>query len=439
MDLKLLFTVLLILLNWFFVAAEFSIVKVRSAQLEIEFKKWSAWSKNAKRIIERMDTYLAASQLGITVASLLLWWIGEETMTAYLLQGFETWGLNVSESVVHGIAIGLWLTIITALHIVIGEQLPKIIGITYPLKTTLWVADPLVWFNRIFGPFVKLLNRLSNSCARILGMKPVGEEESHSEEEIKMIITESEEDGKINLNERELIQNVFDFDNNVIRKVMTPVSQIVWIDIDMPLEEQMELIIGEGYSRIPVYEDTMNNVIWIVYAKDLFSAVYYRKDIDLRTLLRQVQFVPEHRMIIDLLHDFQAKKYHIAIVSDEFGNTLGLVTLEDLLEELVGNIDDEFDEDEWDILIDADGNWIVKAHTLISDINEVLPNALPESERYDTISGYINMIFGHIPQLGEEIVSDWYRITVLKSKRQTSELIRLQIEETEEENINNKN
>lgn len=428
MDPKLLFTVSLILLNGFFVAAEFSIVKTRSAQLDLEAKKGTAGSKNAKRILERMDTYLAASQLGITLASLLLWWIGEKTMTGYLLLWLDALDIYLPETAIHSIAIALGLGIITALHIVLGEQLPKIIGITYPLKTTLWIADPLVRFNKIFGPFVKLLNWLSNGCARLLGMKPVGEEESHSEEEIRMIITESEEDGKINPNERELIQNVFEFDNNVIRKVMTPVSQIVGIDIDMPLEEQMELIIAEWYSRIPVYEDNINNIIWVVYAKDLFKSIYRRETVDLKWMLRQVQFVPEHRLIIDLLHDFQAKKFHIAIVSDEFGNTLGLVTLEDVLEELVGNIDDEYDEDEWDIVVDNEGNRIIKAHTLMSEINEVVPESLPESERYDTISGYINTIFGYIPQVGEEIVSHGYRITILKSKRQTAELVKLQID-----------
>lgn len=428
MDPALRITLVLIAVNWFFVAAEFALVKTRSAQIEIALKQQTAWSKSAKLLIDKMDTYLAACQLGITLASLLIGWLGEKTMTRYLLAALDYLQISLPEQLLHTISIVIWFTIITWFHIVLGEQLPKIIGITYPLKTTLLIAKPLRVFNILFGPFIKLLNRLSNSCSRLFWLKPLNEEESHSEEEIRMIISESEEDGKINLNERELIQNVFDFDNNVIRKIMTPVNQMVCIDINESLDTSFKQIIDQWYSRIPVFEGTINNIVWIVYAKDILKSIYYQEQKPMSFFLKPIQFVPEYTLVMDLLHTFQAKKSHIAIVIDEFGNVLGLVTLEDILEELVGNIEDEHDDEiVWPVVKIKEWVWTVVAHTSIEEANELLPAPFPVSDYYDTVSGYINLIFHGIPQVGDRVDTDYYTITILQSKRQTTELIQIEL------------
>lgn len=428
MDPALRITLILIVINGFFVAAEFAIVKTRSAQIELAVRQQIAWSLTAKLLIEKMDTYLAACQLGITLASLLIGRLWEKAITRHLLSLFDYVHISLSEQRVHIISLVVWFTIITGFHIVLGEQLPKIIGITYPLKTTLFIAQPLRVFNMIFGPFVRLLNWLSNSCATMLWLKPVGEEESHSEEEIKMIISESEEDGKINLNERELIQNVFDFDNNVIRKIMTPVNKMICIDINESLDRSLQQIIDQWYSRIPVYEHTINNIVWMLYAKDILKSIYYQEHKSISSFIRPVQFVPEHTLVIDLLHTFQAKKSHIAVVIDEFGNVLWLVTLEDILEELVGNIEDEHDDEiVWPVSEIRPWVRTIVAHTSIEEVNEILPLKLPIGDYYDTVSGYINSIFHGIPQVWDRIDADGYTITIIQSKRQTTELIQLEL------------
>lgn len=425
-----LITLLLVLLNGFFVAAEFALVKVRSSQLDIKIQKGSKRAKMAKSLIERLDTYLSAAQLGITLASLALGWIGERVVAAMVISGFNKFGTTLDVETIHSISIPVAFTIITFMHITFGEQIPKMMGIQFPLETTLIISWPLRVFYFIFGPFILLLNKSSNLFLRLFGIKSVSEE-VHTEEELRLILTESEEGGAIKPSENELIQNVFDFDDRIVKQILVPTNRIAAVDVESGRDEIIKQILDEGFSRMPVYLGDINNVIGIVHSKDLLKSVVENKYKTLRDIMRPVHFVPESMKINELLRDFQKHHIQMAIVTDEFGTTAGVITMEDIIEELVGEIQDEHDEEKPNVEQKSDTEFIVNAQSNIVDINNILPLALPENPHYETISGYVNYIFGRIPAVNDKRVRDGYEITILKRNRQSIESIRLKVTNNE--------
>ncbi len=263
-------TLLLVVLNGFFVAAEFAIVKVRSSQIALEKGNFSKTA--AQKIINNLDGYLAATQLGITLASLGLGWVGEGVMTKIILMVVHSLGLPLSETIAHSIALPVAFAVLTVLHIVFGELAPKSLAIRYPTSTVLKISIPLRIFYYVFRPFIWLLNGFANIILRIFGVKPISEQEIHSEDELKLIIAESEEGGAIEPNERELIQNVFDFDDRIVRQVMVPRVKITGLRADLSLTETMDAVLKEGYSRYPVFEKSLDEIIGIVHAKDIIAA-----------------------------------------------------------------------------------------------------------------------------------------------------------------------
>ncbi len=421
----LLITLLLILLNGFFVAAEFALVKVRASQLDVKIQKGSTRAKLTKTLIEKLDAYLSATQLGITLASLALGAIGEETISDLILRVFP--GLNVAAN--HGISLTIALTLLTFFHVTLGEQIPKMIGIKYSLGTALLISWPMRVFYFICSPFIWLLNKTSNIALRIMGVKNVGEEDFHSEEELRLILTESEEGGAIKPSENELIQNVFDFDDRIVKQVMVPQNRIMAIDVELDRDEMTRRVIDEGFSRLPVYHNDLDNVIGIVHSKDLLRMLIENRFRSIREIMRPVHFIPESMKINELLRDFQKHHYQMAIVTNEFGSTAGLVTMEDIIEELVGEIQDEHDDESPNVEKKSDTEYIVNAQSNIADVNEALPVALPENPQYETISGYINYIFGRIPAVNDKRRTDGYEITILKRNRKSVESIRLQVME----------
>lgn len=425
-----LITSLLVLLNGFFVAAEFALVKVRSSQLDIKIQKGSKRAKMAKSLIERLDTYLSAAQLGITLASLALGWIGERVVAAMVISGFNKFGTTLDVETIHSISIPVAFTIITFMHITFGEQIPKMMGIQFPLETTLIISWPLRVFYFIFGPFILLLNKSSNLFLRLFGIKSVSEE-VHTEEELRLILTESEEGGAIKPSENELIQNVFDFDDRIVKQILVPTNRIAAVNVESGRDEIIKQILDEGFSRMPVYLGDINNVIGIVHSKDLLKSVVENKYKTLRDIMRPVHFVPESMKINELLRDFQKHHIQMAIVTDEFGTTAGVITMEDIIEELVGEIQDEHDEEKPNVEQKSDTEFIVNAQSNIVDINNILPLALPENPHYETISGYVNYIFGRIPAVNDKRVRDGYEITILKRNRQSIESIRLKVTNNE--------
>ena len=422
-----LFTLLLICINGFFVAAEFALVKVRASQLDIKAQKGSSRAKLAKSLLEKLDSYLSATQLGITLASLALGAIGEKTISSMLEVFFIKIGHPLSEISKHSISLPIALTFLTFFHVTLGEQIPKMIGIKYSMQTALIISWPLRIFYFICSPFIWFLNKTSNVVLRIIGVKAVGDEYFHSEEELRLILTESEEGGAIKPSENELIQNVFDFDDRIVKQVMVPQNRVIAIDVELGRNEVTKRVIEEGFSRLPIYLGDIDNIIGIVHSKDLLKAIIDNKFRTLKEIMRPVHFIPESMKINELLRDFQKHHYQMAIVTNEFGSTAGLVTMEDIIEELVGEIQDEHDEEKPNVEKISDTEFIVNAQATIKEVNEILPIALPENTHYETVSGYINFIFGRIPPINDKRIVDGYEINILVRNRQSVDSIRLKV------------
>jgi CBS domain containing-hemolysin-like protein len=420
MTLDLFITFFLVFLNGFFVAAEFAIVKVRSSQIALE--KGTMAKEAAKSIVNNLDGFLAATQLGITLASLGLGWVGEDVMSEIILNFISSLGFQMSEAAAHSIAIPVAFFFLTVLHIVFGELAPKSIAIRYPASTTLRVSLPLKAFYFVFRPFIWLLNGFANLILKLFGIKPMSEMEIHSEEELKLIIAESEEGGAIETSERELIQNVFDFDNRVARQVMVPRMKMSMIQADTTIVNAMDIVLKEGYSRYPIYENSKDEIIGVVHSKDIVPAYINQASKTLRDIMRPVHFIPETKPIDLLLREFQRRKTQMAFVVSEFGGVIGLVTLEDILEELVGEIQDEHDQEQQIVVPVEKNSFHILAQSTLHDINKHLEVPFPESEDYETLAGLITFERPSLKE-GEEFELFRYHIKILKINQTLPELV----------------
>ena len=408
-----LITVFLVLLNGFFVAAEFAIVKVRLSQIQVQAEK-SFNARIAESVVSNLDGYLAATQLGITLASLGLGWVGESVVGKMIIALMPVFGFEPDPELAHKIALPIAFAIITVLHIVFGELAPKSLAIRFPTKTTLAVAGPLRVFYLIFRPFIWLLNGFANALLRLLGIRPVPHSEIHSEEELKMIISESAEGGAIEHSERELIQNVFDFDDRLVKQIITPRPQIVGIEVNTNLREAATFAMQEGYSRFPIYDDSLDNIIGYIHAKDLLLAVSENSEKTLKDILRKVLYVHSNKKVIQLLRLFQKNRVQMAIVTNEFGSTVGLVSLEDIVEELVGDIQDEHDTETPVVVSLSENKWRIQAQTSLNEINEALPAPFSRDEDYETLAGLLLKAFDSIPEQGQKVEVDGYRIEIIE-------------------------
>ncbi|MCD6018825.1 MAG: HlyC/CorC family transporter [Bacteroidetes bacterium] len=423
----LMLTFLLVLLNGYFVAAEFALVKVRASQLDILIQKGSKRAEVTRTLLEKLDAYLSATQLGITLASLALGAVGEEAISHIVIRFFEKVNWQVSVATVHSLSLPIALTLLTFFHVTIGEQIPKMIGIKYSMDTALFIAWPLKIFYFVFSPFIWLLNKASNIILRTVGITKVGEDEVHTEEELRLILTESEEGGAIKPSENELIQNVFDFDDRLVKQIMVPQNRVSAIDVELGRNDMIKVVIDEGYSRLPIYLGDIDNVIGVVHSKDLLKAVIDNKFKSIRDIMRPAHFIPESMHVNNLLRDFQKLHIQMAIVTNEFGATAGVVTMEDIIEELVGEIQDEHDEEKPTVEKKSETEYIVNAHSSISDVNEALPMSFPESPKYETVSGLINFLWGRIAGVNEKKQYGGYEITILQRKKQTVESVKLRV------------
>lgn len=428
MGLALFFTFFLVFLNGFFVAAEFALVKVRASQIEIKAKTGSRVAKIAKHMTQHLDGYLAATQLGITLASLGLGWVGEEVMTDIVTRFFHLFNIDMSTSMATNIGHVLAFAIITVLHIVFGELAPKSLAIQRPIGTTMAIALPLHFFYLLFRPFIWLLNGFANFILKLLGINTIGGHEAHhSSEELQYLLDQGKESGALETNEHELIKNVFDFNERVVKNIMVPRTKISGIELNTPHREVLELIIREGYSRIPVFDETIDKIVGIVHAKDILPLLADSKECVLTDIIRKPYFIPETKKINDLLSELQLKRIQIAIVLDEFGGTAGMVTLEDIVEELVGEIQDEYDEEKPIVEKVSSTEFIIDATASIYDVNEYLPHDLPEDGDYDTVAGLVSEIFGKIPEVGETREYNGYNITILKKADENVVSVKLEL------------
>lgn len=414
MFISLILTFSLVLLNGVFVAAEFAIVRVRSSQIDLKIKSGNPAGILGRKIINHLDGYLAATQLGITIASLALGYIGEQMIFMVFENLFSIMNWTVSATILHAISYSLAFVLITILHIIFGELVPKSIAIQNPTETTINLAYPLHFFYLIFKPLIWFLNGFAGMVLKVLGMTAVSASDLHSAEELQLILEQGKESGALDSTEHEMIQNVFDFKDRVVKNIMVPRTQIAALEINTPGQEVVNLVISEGYSRLPVYTESVDNIIGVVHAKDILPLLNSQKPVILKNIIREVYFIPESKRINDLLTELQLKRIQIAIVLDEFGGTAGMVTLEDIVEELVGEIQDEYDEEVPIVEKLTENEFVVNCMASIADVNEHLPHELPEDETYDSIAGYINVIFGKIPDIGESAKADGYEFTILK-------------------------
>lgn len=418
-----------VFLNGFFVAAEFAIVKVRSSQIEIRIRSGSRLAEMAKHMLEHLDAYLSATQLGITLSSLGLGFLGESILKTQLVIIADQYFPNhFTPSTISSISFAIAFGITTVLHIILGELAPKSWAIQRSEQVTLAVAIPMRVVYIVFRPFIWMLNGIANMLLRSVGIEPLHGENVHSPEEILMLVNESGKSGMLLSNEQELIENVFNFTELTAKQVMIPRGAISALELSMTSDEIIDKVIEDGYSRMPVYSESIDNIVGIAFAKDLITLMSNKYLIVLHDILHPVHFVREEDNISELLKVLQTKRIHMAVVLDEFGGTAGILSLEDILEEIVGDIQDEYDEEAALLEKISQTEFLVVASASVLDINEFLPVELPINEDYETIAGLVNNIAGAIPEVGKQLtISEYYTCTIVKGNPRRVEQIRLEL------------
>lgn len=425
MALDIFITILLVSFNGFFVAAEFAIVKVRSSQLELKVNEGNRVAILSKHIVTHLDGYLAATQLGITLASLGLGWIGEPVVSKIIIDLMDLMGFAANPELAHKIALPVAFIIITVLHIVFGELAPKSLAIQRSEKTTLFIAYPLQFFFIIFRPFIWILNGVANFILKLIGITAVHGLDIHSSEELKYLVQEGQKSGEIDDAEYKIIKNAFEFSEQTAKQVMVPRTQVFAFDINEFNSSTIEKIIEESYSRIPCYDDNLDNIVGVVYLKDILIAARKKEVFDIRSIVRNMHVVPETKSIGQLLNEFQIKHQQMALVVNEYGGTEGIITMEDILEELVGEIQDEYDNEIPFVEKVGEKTYNVLASASLDDINELLPHPIKKDKQYETLAGYLILQSGKIPAIKEKIVIDNYEFSILKRNKSSILLVQL--------------
>jgi len=401
----------LVALNGFFVAAEFALVRVRDSRLVQLEQEGSSRAGRVRAALQDLDAYLSVCQVGITVASLALGWVGEPAVSALIRPLLHGVGLE-NERIVELIAVVLGFAVITYAHLVFGEQAPKYYSIQRAEGVSMNISRPLNLFMFLFRPLVWLVNASTNFILRPWGIRLGEEMEAHSEEELRIMISSSVASGELEPQEHDYLNNVFDFGDTVARAVMVPRPDIEALPITAPLEELVERAAFGRYTRYPVYEGDLDHVLGAVHVKDLFRAAKEDGDgFDIRPLIRDCLVVPETKRIEQILREFQSRKLQMAIVIDEWGSVEGLITIEDVVEELVGEIQDEFDEDEAAIEPLGENTYAVDGRIPITDVNDYFDLDLPR-EDFDTIGGFVLGSLGRPPEPGDVVPADGVTLRV---------------------------
>lgn len=401
--------VFLVLLNGFFVAAEFALVKVRPTRIEELAARGSKTAKKTKHAIHHLDAYLSATQLGITLASLGLGWIGEPAFAHLLEPVFRRFGLP--ETALHGAALALAFVVVTFLHIVFGELAPKSLAIQRAQSTAMAVAWPLDVFYKLFRLPIWLLNGAALLVLRAFKIQPVHEMElAHSPEEIGLIVTSSEVSGAVGADEAEIARNAIIIGDRDARDVMVPRVDMAYLTTGLSFSENVLRANAAGFTRFPLCDPDPDHVIGMVHIKDLLL-VGNRPEATIRDARRDILAVPETKALDSLLREFQTSRIHMALVLDEYGGTAGIVTLEDVLEEIVGDIQDEHQHENPEVQVLGEGSWLVDGGLTLDDLERMLNIALPSDEA-DTVAGYVQWRAGAVPAPGEEVTADGYRLRV---------------------------
>jgi CBS domain containing-hemolysin-like protein len=410
---KLLAVMALVFANAFFVAAEFALVSVRRTRIEELTEQGVRLARVVQRAIANLDRYIAGTQLGITIASLALGWIGEETL-AHLLEPRLSWLPKQWTGITaHSVAVAIAFIAITFMHVVLGELVPKSLALQNPERTALWVSQPMeicVWLMR---PFIVTLNGVGNLVLRLLRLESTsGHHLIHSVEELKILIEASHEGGVLDEVERDMLRRVFRFSELVAREVMVHRVDVDGIDVETSYDELMRMASQTSHTRLPVYEGNIDNIIGILHVRDLLqSRLQGEESFRLRQILRKPLIVAETMSVENLLNEFRREKTQMAIVVDEFGGTAGIVTLEDVIEEIVGEVQDEFDREEPIIVEREDGTAMVSGQTRLDEINERFDLKL-EAEDVDTIGGLVMSRLGRLCRVGDVLTIDGMQLRV---------------------------
>ncbi len=410
------FAFLFVLANGFFVAAEFAIVKVRSTQLTELAEQGSMRAKMARKLTKHLDSYLSATQLGITLSSLALGWIGEPAFHHLIEPLFEKF--NVPEAAATTISATVAFVIISILHIVLGELAPKSIAIQKPVGTSLWVAHLLHAFYLVTYPAIFVLNGVSRAILKVVGIEPASEhaEAAHSPEELRLILASSEKAGVLSEEKREIIEGVFQFSTRTARQLMVPRTDVVFLSTTRTIEENLETIRTTRHTRYPLCEGSLDVTIGLIHVKDLMLAQLRGPGKPLAELKRDVLFVPGNSTVESLLSQFIESKTHMAIVLDEYGGASGIVSLENITEELFGQIQDEFDRERPEIEPLGNGRYRVRGDYLIEDLADRLKIDLGEPEE-ETVGGYVAARLGREVKPGDRVELGDLAISVLDGER----------------------
>ena len=404
-------------LNAFFVAVEFALVRARRSRLEAMVRAGDHFARFAVTATSRsnLTRVLSAGQLGITLASLGLGWVAEASLGHTLEQWFAGLPLPIELSVRLGLATAVAITVVTYLHVVFGELAPRALSLNYPEQFAKWLAPPILAFTWLVWPFIWVLNGSSNLLLRLVGQKATSEEESpHSPDELRLLVERASEGGLLPVSDAEILGGVFEFSEKNAREVMTPRTAIVAIPAGASLDEAVQVVEDAGFSRYPVYGDTLDDGVGMVHAKDLLKVLARRPaDFSVESILRPMHVVPGSREVEDVLADFKRRKEHMAIVLDEYGGTAGMVTMEDLLEEIVGEILDEYDETPAPTGMESgtSGARTVPGDSPISEVNGELELSIPEDD-YTTVGGFVFGLLGRLPVVGDRVTGGGAAFTV---------------------------
>jgi len=401
--LNLVLVVFLVLLNGFFVAAEFALVRVRGSRLSELVASGNARAKTAQHVSSRLDAYLSACQLGITLASLGLGWVGEPAIADLIVAPVMT-ALNAPEYLIHPTALGLAFAIITFLHIVLGELAPKSIAIFRSEGTALWLSAPLMWFYKLAYPLIWVLNGAANTLLSWIGIEPASEHDaSHTEEEIRILIKESQKSGHIDEDELTLVENIFEFSERIAREIMIPRIMIECLYTDLSFEENLDIVMKTRHTRYPLVMEDKDDIRGIVIASDIYNAALTRGvgTIDINSFIRPVPHIPESMEISLVLRTMQRERVHMVVVVDEYGGTAGIVCMEDVLEEIVGDIQDELEFDKPEVEV-FDTYTTLDGRFLLDKVNDLF-NLDIEDDEVDTIAGWFYQQLAEKPYVGVKV------------------------------------
>ncbi|HEX8844798.1 MAG TPA: hemolysin family protein [Pyrinomonadaceae bacterium] len=431
--LKLGAVLLLVLANGFFVGSEFALVSVRRPKLEARAAAGSKGARSALRLLAEPTIFISATQLGITLASLALGWIGEPTVAALLLPlanriATEGWAGYIS----HGAAIAIAFAAITYLHIVLGELMPKMIALERAEKLALIASRPLELFAKTFRPLIWVFNKTGTSLGRLFGLKSSLEHTAvYTETELRQLIDVSRESGHLRADEQRLIHRVFEFSDTLVREAMVPRTAMAALASDCSLEDIAKAFRKHGYSRLPVYRESLDDMIGFIHSKDVMPYLLRPETFHLEQVLQSPLYVVDTARLEDVLRQMQKAKVHFGFVVDEHGGVEGIITLEDLLEEIVGDISDEHDEEvNEQISEEKDGTYLLDGGLAVRDLNRRLKLSLPESETYTTIAGFLMTEAGHVLQPGDVVNHDGLLFHVERVERRR--VMRVRLEKPEE-------